>query len=311
MSVQRKTIKRQNATFPRLEELLVNNTGAALTVGQGVLIDWLASGSNSSAIAPTTAIKIATYRKAIVLQAAATGARFRALLQGEDVANVPTGVSAKDMLVFGTPVATGGCDLAANASGGCAVAFEANASGSTTQKQVFFDGTECAAGSRRINLVQVAAGTALTNSTTETALGSATIPANSLKPGDRIKIRYQGIATVTNSTDTLAVKLYIGGLSGTALIAEAATDVADNNVFTGEYELVVRTVGASGTIVGVGVYKSIPAAEGTMTSKDDILASTAIDTTAAQVVSVSGTWSVASASNSVRLDILNVEVVPA
>ena len=153
-----------------------------------------------------------------------------------------------------------------------------------------------------------AAGTALTDSTTETALASVSIGANRLQVGSLIQIRYQGIATATNSTDTLAVKLYIGGLSGTALISHAATDVADNNVFTGEYELAIRTVGSSGTMVGVGTYKSVPAAEGTATYKDDFLASTTIDTTVAQSVAVSGTWSVASASNSCRLDFLRVVV---
>lgn len=151
-----------------------------------------------------------------------------------------------------------------------------------------------------------AAGTALSDSTTETSLGSVTIPANTLQAGSLIQIRFQGIATATNSSDTLAVKLYIGGLTGTALLSLTATDVVDNNVFTGEYELAIRTIGSTGTMVGVGVYKSVPAAEGTMTTKDDILASTTIDTTAAQVVAVSGTWSAASASNSCRLDFLRV-----
>jgi hypothetical protein len=153
-----------------------------------------------------------------------------------------------------------------------------------------------------------AAGTALSNSTTETALGAVTIPANSLQVGSLIRVRYQGIATATNSTDTLAVKLYIGGLTGTALISHAATDVANNDVFLGEYSITVRTIGSSGTMVGVGTYKSVPAAEGTMTIKDDILASTTLDTTADKDITVSGTWSVASASNSCRLDFLTVEV---
>lgn len=152
-----------------------------------------------------------------------------------------------------------------------------------------------------------AASTAVSNTTTETLFDKYfTIPANSLRAGSLIRARFQGIATATNSTDTLAVKLYIGGLTGTALISIAATDVADNNVFQGEYELIIRTIGASGTMVGCGTFKSIPAAEGTMTIKDDILASTAIDTTAAQVIGVSATWSVASASNSCRLDFLRV-----
>lgn len=154
-----------------------------------------------------------------------------------------------------------------------------------------------------------AASTAISNTTVETLFSTQySIPPNSLVPGVRIKIRFQGIATATNATDTLAIKLYIGGVAGTALISMAATDVANNDVFTGEYELVVRTVGASGTIVGVGTFKSIPAAEGTATYKDDILASTTIDTTAAKVIGVSAAWSVANAGNSVRLDILTVEI---
>lgn len=152
-----------------------------------------------------------------------------------------------------------------------------------------------------------AAGTAVTASSTETAAAAATIPANSLQPGSLIKVRFQGIATATNSTDTLTVKLYIGGLSGTALISMAATDVANNDVFHGEYEIAVRTVGASGTIVGCGTYKSIPAAEGTMTIKDDILASTTLDTTANQDITVSLTWSTTNAGNSARVDFFRVE----
>lgn len=161
----------------------------------------------------------------------------------------------------------------------------------------------------RMVYANTAASTAISNTTTEALFDTQySIPANTLKAGTVVKVRFQGIATATNSTDTLTIVLYIGGLAGTALISMAATDVADNNVFTGEYTLVIRTAGASGTMVGVGTYKSIPAAEGTMTIKDDILASTTIDTTAAQVIGVSADWSVASASNSVRLDVLTVEI---
>lgn len=153
-----------------------------------------------------------------------------------------------------------------------------------------------------------AAGTALSATITETALGSITIPGGTLQPGSLISLRFQGIATATNSTDTLAIKAYIGGLAGTALIAMTATDVANNDVFQGEYELTIRTVGTSGTVVGCGTYKSIPAAEGTMTVKDDILASTTINTTIDQAVVVSGTWSTTNAGNSCRLDFFRVLV---
>jgi hypothetical protein len=147
-----------------------------------------------------------------------------------------------------------------------------------------------------------AAGAALTNSTAETVLASGTILKNSLVAGQLVQCRFQGIVTAANATDTLTVRLRIGGLAGVALIAMTAQDVAANDVFTGEFELAIRTIGASGTMIGTGTFKSIPAAEGTMTIRDDILASTAIDTTADQQVCVTGQWSVANAGNSCRAD---------
>jgi hypothetical protein len=147
-----------------------------------------------------------------------------------------------------------------------------------------------------------AAGSALTNSTAETVLASGTILKNSLVAGQLVQCRFQGICTATQSSDTLTVRLRIGGVGGTVLLTLAATDVADNHVFQGDYELALRTIGAPGTMVGVGTAKAVPAAEGTMTIKDDILPSTAIDTTADQQVCVTGQWSVAAAVNSCRVD---------
>lgn len=149
----------------------------------------------------------------------------------------------------------------------------------------------------------------VTNTTTETVAATATIPANTLQPGQIIKVRFQGIATATQSTDTLGVKLYINGTAGTNLITIAATDVANNDVFQGEYEVAVRDIGGTGHVVGVGTYKSIPAAEGTMTIKDDILGSTVVDTTAAITIDLTLKWSVQSASDSAQVDFFRVEIV--
>src|SRR5262249_17511222 len=122
-----------------------------------------------------------------------------------------------------------------------------------------------------------AASAAVTATTTETLFDKFyTIPGGSLQPGSLIQVRWQGIATATNSTDTLTLKAYIGGLGGTLLFTHAAQDVANNDVFQGEYELIIRTIGSAGTMVGCGWGKTIAAAEGTMTIRDDILASTAI-----------------------------------
>lgn len=155
----------------------------------------------------------------------------------------------------------------------------------------------------------VAASTAHSDTTTEALFDTQfSIPANTLKAGSVVKIRFQGIATSTNSSDTLTIKLYIGGLSGTAILTSSATNATNDDIFEGDAIIVVRTAGASGTFVATGSFTKVEAASGTATRVSAITASTAIDTTAAQVVGVGADWSVASSSNSCRLDIMVVEI---
>ena len=148
------------------------------------------------------------------------------------------------------------------------------------------------------------------NTTTEAAFDTKySIPANTLKAGNVIKVRFQGIATSTNATDTLLIKLYIGGITGTALLTGTATDVANDNIFAGECTIIIRTIGATGTFVSVGTLTNVPAASGTAVHDiTEITASTTIDTTAAQEISVGADWSVAHADNDAYLDIMVVEI---
>ena len=149
----------------------------------------------------------------------------------------------------------------------------------------------------------IAASSALTNSTTETTLDTFTLAADELKAGDVVHIKAGGIATATNSTDTLQLKVKIGG---TVVIATAAVDVADNDIWTIDTDVVVRTDGPSGTFYANGVQQL--GVEGTATMRQDHVVSSAIDTTAALAVIITGTWSVASASNSCRNDMFIVEI---
>lgn len=151
-----------------------------------------------------------------------------------------------------------------------------------------------------------AAGTALTNSTTETVLGSCTIPANTIKAGTVVQIRYQGIVTADNGATTLTVRLRIGAttLVGTAVISHAATDTSANHIFTGFCELVGRAApGAAAACVAKTHYND-PAAAGA-TVKAGFLGSTNFATNGALLVEVTGQWSAADA-NSCRLDLLDV-----
>jgi hypothetical protein len=153
-------------------------------------------------------------------------------------------------------------------------------------------------------LLQTVASSAVTTTAAETAFDqTATIPANTLKAAKRIKILLQGIATATNSTDTLTVKLKIGTQ---VIIATAAVDVANNDIFFIEAELIIRTDGATGTLVAAGLQGL--GTPGTVTGKPFNLGSTAIDTTVDQLVSATATWSTNNAGNSCRQDMLDVAV---
>jgi hypothetical protein len=158
--------------------------------------------------------------------------------------------------------------------------------------------------------VSTAASTAITGTTTAAQEFSTkyTIPPNTLKAGTVVKVRAQGIATATTSTDGVSYKLCIGGSGGTAILTAANTDAADNDTFQMEATIVCRTAGTTGTMVATGTYK-VSSAEGTMTVKDDILASSTINTTTNQVLCVTATWNVANATNSCRLDVITVEII--
>lgn len=156
-----------------------------------------------------------------------------------------------------------------------------------------------------LTFAAVAAATAVTNTTTETDFDqSITLPANTLKAGDVIRVRAQAIATATNSTDTVNYKLKLGS---TTILATGAVDATNNDIGYIEADIVIRTAGASGTMVAAG--STANGAVGTVTAKPAYLASTAVDTTAALAVKVSATWSAASASDSCRLDVLNVQIL--
>lgn len=159
---------------------------------------------------------------------------------------------------------------------------------------------------------QVAAGTALTNTTDETALSTFTIPANTLVAGSTIRVRAAGIATATNSTDTLTVQLKLDTSataigSAESIVTTGATDVANNDIYEIDACIVVRTAGSSGTAVAVGTFVPMDAPA---TSRQSVLkASFTIDTTSANVLQITGDWSVANTGNSCRSDIFVVDIV--
>jgi len=155
----------------------------------------------------------------------------------------------------------------------------------------------------------IAAGTALTNSTTQTVLASTELPAYSLGSAPKhYHVHGVVIATATNSTDTLDVKVRIGSttLTGTVVGDSGAVDVADNDKVIIDLDVDVRAVSAAGSVdVIVSGVVSAPGAEGTATARVAYEPLTLTASTAYKI-EVTGTWSVASASNSCRADELTV-----
>lgn len=153
----------------------------------------------------------------------------------------------------------------------------------------------------------VAASTAITGAT-ETQANfdtSYAIPANTLQAGTIVKVRAQGIHTATTGTETHTILLVLGS---TTLCSEAAIDPANNGVFYVDFELVIRTAGATGTMVGCGLMAVGVA--GTGTGKVVHLASTAVDTTGALTLAVAiDRQASATDGDSARLDYFRVEII--
>ena len=151
----------------------------------------------------------------------------------------------------------------------------------------------------------VAVSTAITNVLAETDFDvDHTINANSLRAGDVIEIFAQGIATATNTTDTLVLNLEIGG---NKVITTPAVDVADDDIFVIHAFVTVRSIGATGKIIGAGLFGGADAPSTHGFGGMDSIAETTIDTTADILVAISAKWSVADAGNSVQLEQLIVK----
>lgn len=152
----------------------------------------------------------------------------------------------------------------------------------------------------------VADSATLTSWTTAVAFsnGTATIPANTLKVGDRIRIRARVAIPSTNSTDTMTFTV---NLNAVALITTTALDVANDDEFIADETVTIRTIGASGTFVGSGLFTV--GVLNSATVKSQVTNSSAIDTTAAATVTIKAACSVSNAGNQAILREFTVEIL--
>lgn len=156
-------------------------------------------------------------------------------------------------------------------------------------------------------------GTAIANSTTETIIHpNVTIPANYMADGRLLRLRAFGQYSTTG-TPTLIFAVRWGGVAGT-LLSRTAACTTPSGVTAACYDLDVllqtRGNGSSGTIMANGTARLFAAVAGTVasTTGEGLVtpmtaggvitpAAVTVDLTADAALSLTATWSAASASN--------------
>lgn len=158
----------------------------------------------------------------------------------------------------------------------------------------------------RLLAALIVAGTALTDSTAETVLGSHQLAPHHLQPGKIIKGRALVRTTGANSTDTLTLRLRVGGttLTGTAVVTSTAVDQTVGDISVMDFELVARGAGKAVTIVSTALANDPDAPGQNLKAYGAIVAD--VDTTAALLIEVTGQWSVAHEDNSCQLESLTL-----
>lgn len=152
-------------------------------------------------------------------------------------------------------------------------------------------------------IYQTNASVTLANSTTETTLisatgtGTLTLPANFFRIGKIYRLTAMGFISTTG-TPTLNLRNKLGS---TAIAATGAITLGNNlalALLSVDLLLTCRTVGGSGTVIAAGTAMlgaggvSLYPTSGTVVT---------IDTTASQVINLTGEWGTASASNTLTI----------
>ena len=156
---------------------------------------------------------------------------------------------------------------------------------------------------RRVPWVNTAAATVVgaTSTAEHVCDKSVTIPAAELIAGSILRIRVAGLVVNQDTTPQLDVRLKVGTETiVTSTILAAATN--DQTIIL--CDVVIRTIGSSGTLIGLVAEMSDAAGTGVVV---DNKASATEDTTAGLLVSVTAQFDASHASNTWRLDILEVQ----
>ncbi len=294
----------ETRTVPNPEKDDIFLTLYGLTVG-GTITITVTNGYNPNA---DTTLSMTTAGQWFTFQSFYTGSAYRwSLVDSYALSNLsPTELGWLDGVTAGTSAASKA--MVADSSGNMAF------TGALTTTDGVASGTARKVGG--LGYAAVADSTAVTSTATETAFDALyAIPANTLKAGTVLKIRWAGQVTAANGTDTGIFKLYLatnttaGSVAGTAFVTSSTTDMTANDIVMGETLVQIRTAGASGTLVAASNFTKVEAATAVATTVAVVTNSTAVNTQLQQTVAVTCTFNSTNAGNSAKLMVMAVEVI--
>ena len=219
--------------------------------------------------------------------------------------------------------AFGGASQLSISSSGNPVVAQATSPASPADGELFY-GSQKALTGRFGGLSRTLVGTIYTqtaevtvgNTATETSLlnatgavGSSTIPANSLAVGNTIRIKMAGAAGAAGARLTWKVLL------GSTVLATNGTSGSylswtGTGAWTLEFTLTCRAIGASGSVRGAGTITYVTLAGGAQLDALPMAAAAALDTTAAQAIDLHVAWASVAAGNTITLTNFTVEILP-
>lgn len=164
--------------------------------------------------------------------------------------------------------------------------------------------------SNTLQFVQTASGN-VNNTTTETTLvstgnGNATLEANFLNPGRKIRVKASGFYSNTG-TPTLRIKVKFGSVIILDTTAFTTIVGAANNQWDLEGIITVRSSGASGTVIGQGTVSFNTSGTAAQIVQMVNTSTVIVDTTVTNTVTVTAEWGTASSSNTITCTDLTLE----
>lgn len=135
------------------------------------------------------------------------------------------------------------------------------------------------------------------------AIGTRTIPANFLKAGTTIRIHMRGdLSNTGNPTNTMDIEL--GGKTISSTTATLGTALS-NSICEIEMDIVVRSIGSDGTVVGAGYAYVVSGITRSLLATTPIT----INTTESLSLDVVYTWGAANAANTLTMLTGSIEIL--